>query len=141
MRTRKSFSASQARDHAASTFRASWSRVTSQVVEGESQSKRLPSIQMMALSHSMRQSALVSPSSTNSLDGVLFALSSLIASRTRSLSLKNHIFSALGTLADSTRPETALDVEPQQVVLGQGEFADWWFSADAAMRSMPVVAV
>ena len=37
--------------------------------------------------------------------------------------------------------ERALAVEPQQVVLGKGESADGRFTLDAAVRSMPVVAM
>jgi hypothetical protein len=32
-------------------------------------------------------------------------------------------------------------VEPQHVVPGYGEPADWWLGADTAMRAMPIVAV
>jgi len=41
----------------------------------------------------------------------------------------------------STKSQHALDVEPQQVVVGKTESADLSFGADAAMGSMPIVMV
>jgi hypothetical protein len=35
----------------------------------------------------------------------------------------------------------ALDVEPQQVVLGEAEAADWDFIIDAGMRPVPIVGM
>jgi hypothetical protein len=39
------------------------------------------------------------------------------------------------------RQVSALDVEPQQVTPGEGEFADEWHGSDTAMRTVPVVSM
>jgi hypothetical protein len=43
--------------------------------------------------------------------------------------------------SDSIRTDKALVVEPQQVVLGEAEAADWDFIIDAGMRAMPIVGM
>jgi hypothetical protein len=43
--------------------------------------------------------------------------------------------------ANVTDPMTSLDVEPQQVVLGEAEAADGWSRLECAVGSMPVVSM
>ena len=44
-------------------------------------------------------------------------------------------------LQDIHRRLDALDVESQEVVLGQAKSGDGWLGADTGMRAMPVVAM
>ncbi len=41
----------------------------------------------------------------------------------------------------AARGAEKVDVEPQEVIPGQAEPADWWYRPDTAMRTMPIVAV
>ena len=95
-----------------------------------------------------RKRRLLSQSGHSDLQTSIFSLA--ILTRTPNQLNEDNRGPELAALVERSPPMTnhdprmmrqELDVEPQQVVLGQAESADGGFSTDAGMRSVPVVSM